>query len=43
MSATEAQAEFGRCDADGGGMILFEEFCTWCAKRDLRQQQEEEQ
>eukprot|EP01052_Picozoa_sp_SAG31_P000378 SAG31_NODE_11_length_38734_cov_21.263854_28_plen_666_part_00 len=24
-------AEFDRIDADGGGMVLFDEFCAWCA------------
>lgn len=31
----EAEAEFTRCDADGGGMILFGEFCAWCAARHI--------
>ena len=33
ISAEEAEAEFMRCDADGGGLILFGEFCAWCAAR----------
>ena len=33
ISAEEAEVEFARCDADGGGMILFGEFCAWCAAR----------
>eukprot|EP01043_Picozoa_sp_COSAG02_P038012 COSAG02_NODE_2899_length_7779_cov_6.028776_2_plen_433_part_00 len=33
ISAEEAEAEFMRCDADEGGLILFGEFCAWCAVR----------
>ena len=33
LSPEEAAAEFKKCDADGGGQILFGEFCTWCAAR----------
>ena len=33
LSDEEAAAEFKKCDADGGGQILFAEFCTWCAER----------
>ncbi len=33
LSPEEAAAEFKKCDADGGGQILFSEFCTWCAER----------
>ena len=35
ISAEETEAEFMRCDADGGGMILFGEFCGWCASRHI--------
>jgi len=31
----EAEAEFKKCDADGGGVILFAEFCTWCCHRSI--------
>ena len=31
----EAEAEFKKCDADGGGVILFAEFCTWCCHRSV--------
>ena len=34
LSAGEARKEFEFCDADGGGMVLFEEFCAWIAKRE---------
>ena len=33
MSAEEATAAFVECDSDGGGLILFDEFCVWCAHR----------
>ena len=35
LSTEEAAAQFKRCDADGGGQILFGEFCTFCAKRHI--------
>ena len=31
LSESEAAAEFAVVDRDGGGMVLFEEFCTWSA------------
>ena len=35
LSPEETAAEFKKCDADGGGQILFAEFCTWCAERHI--------
>ena len=35
LSPEEAAAEFKKCDADGGGQILFIEFCAWCAERHI--------
>ena len=35
LPAAEAEAEFKKCDADGGGVILFAEFCTWCCHRSV--------
>ena len=35
LSGAEAEAEFFEMDADGGGMALFDEFCTWAAKRQV--------
>ena len=35
MTVEETEAEFMRCDADGGGMVLFGEFCAWCASRHI--------
>jgi len=35
LSAEEAAAEFAQCDSDGGGWILFNEFCGWCADRHI--------
>jgi Ca2+-binding EF-hand superfamily protein len=47
LSAEEALAEFEACDTDGGGMVLFGEFCMWCAEREhsakLQQQQQQQQ
>lgn len=31
LSDAEAAVEFAVVDRDGGGMILFEEFCVWSA------------
>lgn len=33
ISSAEAASEFATCDTDGGGMVLFEEFATWCCHR----------
>jgi Ca2+-binding EF-hand superfamily protein len=33
LGPKKARAEFDRCDVDGGGMVLFGEFCTWAAER----------
>jgi hypothetical protein len=32
LSVAEAAAEFSKCDADGGGMVLFGEFCRWACE-----------
>lgn len=32
LSAREAEAEFAAMDEDGGGFVLFDEFCVWCAQ-----------
>ena len=29
----EAEAEFADIDKNGGGQILFDEFCTWLAEK----------
>jgi hypothetical protein len=34
LTPEEAQAAFTECDRDGAGMVLFDEFCSWCARRD---------
>ena len=36
LSSTEVSEEFRRCDADGGGFVLFHEFCSWCAEQSLQ-------
>ena len=41
LTPEEAAAEFAACDTDGGGMILFGEFCTWCAAREYRPDEDE--
>ena len=33
ISASEAQAEFEAMDENGGGFVLFDEFCAWIARR----------
>jgi len=33
ISAGQAAEEFGRMDRDGGGFVIFDEFCAWCARR----------
>jgi hypothetical protein len=43
LSASEAAAEFATCDTDGGGMILFGEFCTWCAEQEHKKDQRDSQ
>eukprot|EP01052_Picozoa_sp_SAG31_P041413 SAG31_NODE_6272_length_2093_cov_4.616349_2_plen_340_part_01 len=35
MSPTEAAAEFKTMDENDGGLVLFDEFCVWCAHRHL--------
>ena len=35
MSEEEAVSEFRNMDEDGGGFVLFDEFCVWCAHRHL--------
>ena len=41
LSAEDAAAEFSKIDADGGGHILFVEFCTWCVKRHVGEDDDE--
>ena len=31
----EAEAEFNKMDANGGGVVLFDEFCVWISDRQL--------
>lgn len=33
LSPAEAAAEFKQMDLDGSGVVLFEEFCTFCAQK----------
>jgi hypothetical protein len=32
-AAQEAAAEFGSMDENGGGVVLFDEFCGWALRR----------
>lgn len=32
---TDAEAEFNSIDTNGGGIILFDEFCDWALKKNL--------
>jgi len=41
LSAEDAAAEFSKIDTDGGGHILFVEFCTWCVKRHVGEDDDE--
>lgn len=38
LSADEAAKEFALCDADRKGVILFDEWCTWCADYEYQKQ-----
>jgi len=42
LSAEEADEEFVQLDANGGGFILFDEFCSWAARRHIGEDAEEE-
>jgi hypothetical protein len=33
LSAAEAEAEFKTIDKNGGGIVLFDEFCMWYAEK----------
>jgi len=35
MSDAEAEAVFGKMDDNGGGFVLFDEFCTWISAKQL--------
>ena len=35
LSRKRAAAEFDAMDSNGGGYVLFNEFCAWCAARDI--------
>eukprot|EP01052_Picozoa_sp_SAG31_P049628 SAG31_NODE_10956_length_1079_cov_0.942857_1_plen_212_part_01 len=32
IPADEIEADFNDMDVDGGGKVLFDEFCSWCAR-----------
>ena len=42
LSAEEAAAEFANVDGDGGGFVLFDEFCAWAARTHLLGDEEEQ-
>ena len=33
LKKREAEAEFKKMDANGGGIVLFDEFCVWFTKK----------
>ena len=33
IARSEAELEFAEMDENGGGYVLFDEFCAWCARR----------
>merc|ERR1712183_251834 len=35
LTKKEAQAEFEKIDKNGGGIVLFDEFCTWAAEQEV--------
>ena len=35
LSGSEAEAEFAVVDSNDGGYVLFDEFCAWCARRQI--------
>lgn len=37
MGAAKAEAEFKKIDTNGGGKILFDEFCSWFTKKECPQ------
>ena len=41
LSREEATAEFQEMDDNAGGVILFDEFCTWCAERHIEEDEGE--
>ena len=41
LSAEAAAAEFAKCDANKGGFVLFDEFCSWAVKTHLLDEEEE--
>eukprot|EP01046_Picozoa_sp_COSAG06_P050598 COSAG06_NODE_8052_length_2287_cov_12.388026_4_plen_193_part_00 len=39
----DAAAEFGSMDENGGGVVLFDEFCAWALRRHIEVSESEEQ
>ena len=42
MSRADAAAEFAAMDENGGGFVMFDEFCHWCARRQVPADEGEE-
>lgn len=40
LTRSSAAAEFAAMDENGGGFILFDEFCHWCARRQVHVESE---
>lgn len=35
IDMSDPKAQWRQCDQDGGGMVLFIEFCDWAIKKNL--------
>ena len=42
MSRADAAAEFAAMDENGGGFVMFDEFCHWCCRRQVPADEGEE-
>ena len=42
LSGSEAEAEFALIDSNHGGYVLFDEFCTWCASRQVLEDEDDD-
>ena len=43
LSSTEAYEEFRDLDQNGGGFVLFDEFCSWAARRHIGMEEGQEE
>ena len=42
LSEAEALDEFAQVDANGGGYVLFDEFCSWAARRHINEPEDQQ-